>query len=204
MLKSSYYFQKILIFIIFSFFMTHFAFANDDGEANTSQNLPFLPQTSFNWYYSSQNEPIDINSEEIIGAIIKAASVWRACGIEMNFKGTVQSPPNKHDKLNMIGWGNLPLGIRAITFRDVNKESAAISESDIFINFNAKKLRSDKKLFAKVVAHEFGHAIGLFHSKGCEDVMSSAKDCGPLIPDPPPQNPTKNDLEQCSLRYKHN
>src|SRR3546814_13340610 len=57
--------------------------------------------------------------------------------------------------------------------------------------------RKPPLLLEKVMAHEFGHAIGLTHSTQCGDVMTLGADCPGVPADQLPQVPTIHDLGRC-------
>lgn len=171
------------------------------NETNKEQILAkwYVP---FTWQYSAYNEPDWLNPGDGLILYKKAARAWENCGLAIEFIGATSNPVLRQDKLNTFGWAKLPPKYRALTFRKMKFQSDQIQESDIVTNIQNKDIRQNERLLLKVITHEFGHALGLLHSIDCNDVMSSAQDCGSRIAQLPPLLPTENDLEQCHLRYR--
>ena len=165
---------------------------------------PSWGDSTFEWYYSSHNEPKWLIKDEGLTLFHLASKEWEACGAKVLFKGLTTSPSIKKDKRNVMGWAELPPHIRALTFRQKIKNSSQLVEADILVNTLNNKIKNDSALLQKVVKHEFGHALGLFHPISCSDIMSSATECGDKIASPPPQHLTDGDLAQCRIRYPQN
>jgi len=190
------------------FFCFYFSSAMSDEMEGIDKNKPFPPkktfywsQGHFDWYYSSFLEPPWVNKEDAVKLFQHAAQTWEACGLQINFKGVLESPVKQQDRLNVMGWRQLAAPIRALTLRQTKFQSEELLEADIIVNIVNKDIQNDPRLLQKVVDHEFGHALGLIHSEGCSDVMSSAFECGPRIANPPPPSVTEKDMAQCRLRY---
>ena len=162
--------------------------------------LRWAEPPTFIWHYSKASSPYWLQPDEGLQLFQNAASAWQKCGVRIIYAGqTDQIPkPNKEDQ-NILGWGELPPHIRGFTFR--SQRGGYLNQSDIMINADNADIKKDPRLLQKVITHEFGHALGLYHSKGCYDVMSSAAVCGKTDL-PPPLQPTSNDLEQCKSRYE--
>ena len=159
------------------------------------------PDANFAWYYSASNEPEWLSQESGLNLFKNAATAWKVCGVEISFQGVLTNNVKQKDQINSLGWASLAKSVRGITLRQYNKNTAFIKEVDIVINVDNLDIQDNPSLLQKVITHEFGHALGLVHSEGCNDVMSSAAECGWRIANPPPIIPTMNDRAQCQLRY---
>ena len=170
-----------------------------DSAATKPVLLKWAPPPTFIWYYSNASKPYWLKPEEGLKLFQNAAMAWQNCGVHIIYGGQTDQNPKPNRDQNIVGWGELPGNIRGFTFR--SQKGGILSQSDIMINMENFDIKRDPRLLQKVVTHEFGHALGLYHSKGCYDVMSSAAVCGKGDM-PPPLQPTINDLEQCKNRYE--
>lgn len=161
----------------------------------------FWPNKKYPWYFSKQNMAGWMSDEDSIALFKKAAEAWNGCGVDISYQGLTDAPPARKDFVNVIGWAKLPPAIRGLSFRNSAHDSEALLEVDVIFNIDNRDIFKDKDLLFKVVLHEMGHALGLNHAPTCNEVMSSAAECGRNIANPPPLNPTAKDLEQCALRY---
>jgi hypothetical protein len=173
----------------------------DSIQASDKKSYPYWPHQTFEWYYSSYQEPRWLQKDTGLELFKNAALAWEGCGPKLIFKGTVGNKTSPNDKMNMFGWAELKAPVRGFTYRAMKKNSTIIFESDIEINLNNLDIQSDPILLQKVITHEFGHALGLLHSETCDNVMSSASECGKKIAYPPPTSPTSDDWVQCKIRY---
>ncbi|CAM8353537.1 Peptidase M10, metallopeptidase [Candidatus Methylopumilus universalis] len=163
---------------------------------------PYWPLKTLFWFYDPAGEPDWLEPHQGLELFKKAALAWQSCGVEIVFKGTSSSSNNiLGNQINTFGWGQLPPSMRAVTYRVMKKNSPIIKEADIIVNVDNRDIQNNFTLLQKVIAHEFGHALGLTHPTSCDDVMSNASECGKRIANPPPLTPTENDLLQCYLRY---
>ncbi len=171
---------------------------------NNDSSPPSWNEITFEWFYSNFNEPKWLETDEGLNLFLSASKEWEKCGAKISFKGTISSASIRKDKKNVMGWAELPIHVRALTFRQKIKNSSQLVEADIIVNILNNKIKHDSFLLQKVVKHEFGHALGLFHPDSCNDIMSSATECGDKIASPPPQHLTDGDLAQCQIRYPKN
>src|SRR3546814_12676507 len=75
-------------------------------------------------------------------------------------------------------------------------------ERDIAFNSGHGEFnRKPPLLLEKVMAHEFGHAIGLTHSTQCGDVMTLAADC-PGVPDDQLRSEDRRVGKECVSKCK--
>lgn len=170
--------------------------------AETKELFPYWPKDTFEWAYNSSEEPNWIEPNLGLELFKNAALAWKDCGPKIKYMGVVSNQTTYlGDKLNTFGWGNLNAPVRAMTYRITDKRNLMIKESDIVVNVTNQDIQKNSQLLQKVVTHEFGHALGLLHAQGCNDVMSSASECGKRIANPPPLAPTEEDLNQCKKRY---
>src|SRR3546814_18560708 len=100
----------------------------------------------------------------------------------------------------VVGARGARLQPRALTLGKAH--AGRLIECDIAFNSGHGEFnRKPPLLLEKVMAHEFGHAIGLTHSTQCGDVMTLAADCPGVPADQLPQVPTTHDLERCQAVY---
>lgn len=173
----------------------------DLKDTNFQNIYPYWPHKNFEWYYSTANEPNWLEKEQGLELFKNASEAWESCGPKLMFKGILQTQGTSGDKINVFGWGELNPSIRALTYRAMRKNSSVIFESDIEVNRRNADIKSNPILLQKVITHEFGHALGLLHSETCDNIMSSASECGKKIANPPPIKPTQDDWAQCNIRY---
>jgi len=176
----------------------------DDDEANVtkkSNKIVYWPDRKYEWYFSSKNPEGWMNNEDSLKLFKRAADTWQACGVNITFKGLTDNPNARKDLVSVVGWAHLPPRIRGLTFRNVKNDTNELQEADVVFNIDNRDIFMDPNLLFKVVLHETGHALGLLHAETCNEVMSSAAECGKNIANPPPLSPTAKDLEQCALRY---
>ena len=174
------------------------------NEFSSSENklLPLLWESkTFRWVYSDYNEP-DWLASQGVNLFKEAANAWESCGLKIEFGGVTHTPVTRRNLVNELGWAKMPLQIRGLTFRIPFPGAQRIAEADLVMNIQNADIQNNPDLLKKVIRHEFGHALGLFHSEFCSDIMSSAAECGRRIADPPPLEPTENDLKQCRMRYQ--
>ncbi|MBT8606638.1 matrixin family metalloprotease [Polynucleobacter paneuropaeus] len=175
----------------------------DKGEisAEPSNSVLFRwPNHSpFRWHYSNLNKPSWLSDGQAKTLFTNAAKAWSECGVMINYGGEMNEEPGNPDANNILGWSNLPPRIRGFTYR--KQRAGDLISVSIIINNENDDIKNNPVLLQKVVTHEFGHALGLVHSRGCQDVMSSAATCGSNPNFTPPTTPTENDLIQCKLRY---
>ena len=183
------------------FLKTSSLFGNELFSLENKQQPLFWESKVFRWVYSDFNEP-DWLEAQGVSLFKEAASAWESCGLKIEFGGVIHAPVVRRNLVNELGWAKMPAQIRGLTFRFPFPGSQRIAESDLVMNIQNIDIKNNPDLLKKVIRHEFGHALGLFHSEFCTDIMSSAAECGRKIADPPPLNPTENDLNQCRIRYQ--
>lgn len=202
------YLTKLIMISFVIFYATMNAAANENLEELANQPNAtkkfYWPQNHFDWYYSNIDQPEWLDNEKSLQLFTNAEKAWQACGLQINFKGIIYSSIKQKDGLNILGWRALPPSFRGLTLRQTKNDTFEIIESDVMINPLNQDIKNSPRLLQKVVTHEFGHALGLVHSDGCEDVMSSANECGAKIKNPPPIEVTEKDIAQCKLRYSNN
>jgi hypothetical protein len=129
-----------------------------------------------------------------------AARKWGACGVTMTYAGETDRMPGEMDGVNVVGWSTtIPAKLRGLTVGQAH--GGILLERDVLIRADRQEFRLSAHLLQKVVTHEFGHAIGLTHSRRCDDVMTLAADCPKVDPETLPVVPTENDLARCSDLY---
>src|SRR3546814_15878252 len=100
------------------------------------------------------------------------------------------------DGANVVGWARgTPRQPRALTLGKAH--AGRLIERDIAFNSGHGEFnRKPPQLLEKVMANEFGPAIGLITPTQCGDVMTFAADCPGSPADTLPQVPTKHALER--------
>lgn len=152
------------------------------------------------WYYNGDDVPAWLDKDKSRDLYMKAAERWKICGVDLKFMGDTNQIPGKMDGKNVVGWSDrIPRAIRGLTLG--RSKANQLIERDILIQSKRIEFQKSQRLLEKVITHEFGHAIGLTHSKRCDDVMTLAADCPKIGPELLPLNPTENDLIRCHEIY---
>ncbi|MCX8050198.1 MAG: matrixin family metalloprotease [Methylohalobius sp.] len=158
------------------------------------------PDKVYRWHYNPQNHPPWLPEERVRAWVMEAAEQWEDCGVRMEYLGDTQSRPGAIDGQNVVGWSYaVPPKIRAATVGQA--KSGRLIERDIAFRPDRAEFKRFPRLLRKVIAHEFGHALGLTHSPDCDDVMTLAADCPPVHPSLLPIKPTPDDLVRCRALY---
>lgn len=153
----------------------------------------------FRWHYSRVGEPPWLEPGTGLQVFRRAAAAWSACGVQIEFAGESDEPVQRADGANRAGWSVLAPRLRGLTFK--RSRAQALVEADVLVNSANSELRTSPELLHKVVMHEFGHALGLVHSRDCGDVMSFGAACLHVPHAALPQRPAPGDLDQCAKRY---
>ena len=193
-------------FIVSAFLMLILSFRADAEGVKESLTEKVSPgiwmDHSFHWVYNSQNHPVWLSNESARNLVIEAAKKWEVCGIKMDYQGETLLPIGKMDRTNVIGWSlTMPMRLRGITVGQAS--NGQLLERDVAYRPDREEFQRYPRLLQKVIAHEFGHAIGLTHSSHCDDVMTLAADCPSLDPETLPLSLTQHDLQRCLRLYGH-
>jgi len=174
--------------------------ADPDTPAAPGARLIFWQQEKFVWRYSRAQQPGWLEPGLGLRLFQAAAQAWRVCGLRIEFAGETDLPAGRMDGANVVGWAaSMRAGMRGITLR--RQAAGALQEADVAINGANPELRASPDLLRKVVLHEFGHALGLVHSRNCADVMSFGAWCRGMPHGDLARAPTPGDLAQCARRY---
>jgi hypothetical protein len=158
------------------------------------------PDKAYHWFYNPAGHPSWLSDAQAKSLMLKAAAKWEICGLRMDFLGETAERPGAMDGRNVVGWAQgLPRSMRGLTLG--RARGGTLNERDIIFSAQREEFRLHPELLEKVLAHEFGHAIGLTHSSRCDDVMTLAADCGRADPSTLPLVPTPHDVERCRALY---
>lgn len=155
---------------------------------------------TYRWFYNPAHQPSWLGASEAQAMVSEAARQWGRCGVRMEFLGDTDQPPGAMDGANVVGWRDLPGGMRGIT--QGRASAGRLLERDIAFAPQRPEFERNPRLLRKVLVHEFGHAIGLTHSGRCGDVMTLGADCPGVPPSQLPLAPTPNDLARCAALYR--
>ncbi|SFN16224.1 Matrixin [Formivibrio citricus] len=143
--------------------------------------------------YNPNGRPEGISDTEVIDALVHAAAVWSPCGVQVVFGGFTGQSLDRLDGRNVIGWqAELP-GLMALTLPQYLRR--ILLDADIRLN---RGLIRDRDTLRRVVAHEMGHALGLFNHSGEPDSLMNERQFQARGID----TPSKADLALCQARYR--
>ena len=155
----------------------------------------------FRWQYNPAHAPTWLAADEAQAMVERAVNGWRACAVEIRFEGLTDRVPGVMDGTNVLGWApNLAVAQRGVTTGRTRRDGVII-ERDVVVGPEREEFRRFPRLMQKVLAHEAGHALGLAHAQGCDEVMSSGGNCPMALPVEAPVVPTPGDLAACAERY---
>ena len=141
---------------------------------------------ALSWRYQSSSPPGDLNAANVLNVIKRSfnniTDARNDCGLAdtvgatANYLGTTSTTPNvtrrgrcsPSDGMNIVGFGDLPAGILAITCIRYGN-SNTITEADVRINtdydwvLSTAACQSWEELLEPTMTHEIGHMFGLDH-----------------------------------------
>jgi hypothetical protein len=169
--------------------------------AASAAEIPFASKV-FQWQYNPAGEPVWLAGRGR-GWVEDAMKGWETCGIRFEYLGETNLVSGARDRVNVVGWdSSLARGQRGITRSIVLQAQKVAIERDVAFNPNRREFRLHPRLLRKVMAHEFGHVVGLDHANNCVDVMSFGTYCPDVNPEELPVLPTENDLKRCKSLYR--
>jgi len=135
------------------------------------------------WRYNHAGAPAQFsaNKSATIQQLLDAAAKWKAvCGVDIVYDGETTAVPGAlvngvPDRVSVIGWQQPGGGVMAATnaWTDSGIAGETMVDADIAISPTTV---TTPQVLASIMAHEFGHAIGLGHSATADGLMSGPPD----------------------------
>ena len=152
---------------------------------------------SARWQYNGAGRPAGMDSE--VGAVIDAASGWNTAGSAFHFDYTGETGANTGacsgggDGQNTVGWAPLEGSLLAVTcslWTDDGSGMHTATEFDMQLDpaWDWSAGGDTKVDLESVVAHEFGHALGLAHTPNHEALMFADYTIGTIKQRPLPED----------------
>lgn len=143
----------------------------------------YWPQ-GLHWRYNNSDAPgqFGLDDAEMVQKFGEAAAKWSAvCGVNIAYDGPTPALPNTlvnggPDRINIIGWRPPGGGLQAATtdWSDTAPNGdQVLVDADIMLD---PSLITTPAVLTSVLAHEWGHAIGLAHSPVSFALMSGPPD----------------------------
>lgn len=173
---KKFIFFLLLAVVLFKFVDFNVEINKDGGEVQMDRDEKVV---EIPFYYDHSKAPSKANKKEVLESIHKASVAWEnACGVSFKYSGEMDT--DKIIALPVTGMVVTGSDIGVIKWETELTEDGAVGEAPVgdevgpvfgfVINLNS----STKFDLAPVVAHEFGHVIGLEHSEDNRSIMSAA------------------------------
>jgi hypothetical protein len=157
-------------------------------------------KSEYRWRYNPASAPSWLTDQEAREIVFAASLSWSACGVKIILDGETDQVPGRMDGVNVFGWSS-DHSFRQRGMTIGRSKGALIYEKDVVISSSRQEFARFQILLKKVIMHEFGHALGLSHSKHCSDVMAFGADCPNISPADLPTNPSARDIAECQRLY---
>lgn len=167
------------------------------GGSLAARSLPFpgltrgFPGGVVEWYYNAEGAPpaLEAQAEAIIQA---AAMSWSsACAVRFVYRGRTTRRAMLWDGQNVVGWSRQVAAGSAETAAYYGA-SGVLEDADVALNPSL-----DAASLYTLMAHEWGHALGLTHS----DVAGALMSGPPLTSYTGLSAPVDDDVQQCHALY---
>jgi hypothetical protein len=169
----------------------------------SSQSIPVAICTQ------QSNRPASVTAEEFRDAVAAATSMWTASGLAIgyDYTGDCESGPRWefNNGITEIGFDDFRNAVHAQSAAVATGTWTSLFGTKEFIEFDVvldHRLDIPLQCFESVIAHEFGHVLGLGHSDDVRDLMFPS--FNPANVDTCPTTTQPSEVEALQVLYDEN